>query len=354
MHHPQEDIESLRQRVALSSKFAWLVVSAVTATLFREKGEQALNDVWRTLMSAEQAIRFRDALVKLGIENDPPAVAAAKYHYFSNSIGGLTMQYVEESPRKAWIRYMPPWGSFPGISAMTVPLSTRRTILSTWHPRNGELLGCPRLRWVATKFVSEGHPYDEGYFEEVDHDLPLDQRMEIRVVQQSPEFDPAKAPKLDPQAWPEARVLKGHHNYAADYALHAIEAVRKLHGEQQAHDIVRTAMKFLAVQYSGQLARQTGFGDKTAHAAAQCTAAILRSFRNDVELSRKSETVTELRFSNFIPFEPIATEEMRAALFAYFEMATRVTSGRLTAKRSCDAKTAVETWRFEDHQRWMQ
>jgi len=92
----QEDIESLRQRVALSTQFAWLVVSAVTATLYREKGEQALNDVWRTLMSAEQAIRFRDALVKLGIENDPPAVAAAKYHYFSNSIGGLTMHYIEE------------------------------------------------------------------------------------------------------------------------------------------------------------------------------------------------------------------------------------------------------------------
>jgi len=250
-------------------------------------------------MSAEQTVRFRDALVKLGIENDPPAIAAAKYHYFSNSIGGLAMQYVEESPRKAWIRYMPPWGSFPGIAAMAVPLSTRRTSLSTWHPRNGELLGCPRLRWVATKFVSEGHPYDEGFFEEVDHDLPVDQRMEIRAVAQSPEFDPAKAPKLDSQKWPEARVLKGHHNYAADYALHAIEAIVKLHGEQSANHIVRVAMNFMAVQFSGQLAKQTGFTDKTAHAAAQCSAAILRSFKNDVELARKSATVTEVSFKTF-------------------------------------------------------
>jgi len=350
----QEDIESLRQRVALSTQFAWLVVSAVTATLYREKGEQALNDVWRTLMSAEQAIRFRDALVKLGIENDPPAVAAAKYHYFSNSIGGLTMHYVEESPRKAWIRYLPPWGSFPGISALTVPLSVRRTILSTWHPRNGELLGCPRLRWVATKFVSEGHPYDEGYFEETEHDLPLNQRMEVKVVLRSPEFDPEKAPKLDPHAWPEARVLKGHHNYAADYARHAVEAVLTLHGEEQANNIVRLAMKFLAVQFSGQLAKQTGFADRTALAAAQVSAAILRSFRNDVELSRRSDTVTELSFEGFAPFESIASEEMRAAIFAYFEMATRVTSGRFTAKRSHDTTTGIETWRFEDHQTWMQ
>ncbi|WP_374667076.1 hypothetical protein [Ramlibacter sp.] len=349
-----ESIESLRERVALSTQFGWLVVSAVTATLYREKGEQALNDVWRSLMSAEQTIRFRDALVKLGIENDPPAVAAAKYHYFSNSIGGLTMQIIEESPRKAWIRYMPPWGSFPGIAAMAVPSSVRRTILSTWHPRNGELLGCPRLRWVATKFVAEGNPYDEGYFEECDHDLAPTERMAIIPVTRSPEFDPATAPKLDPKAWPEARVLKGSHNYAADYALHSIEAVIRLFGEQTATHIVRMAMRFLAVQFTGQLARQTGCVDKTPHAVAQMTAAILRSFRNEVELARRSDAVTELSFRQFTPFMPIATEEMRAALFAFFEMATRVTSGRFTAQRTFDAGKGVEVWRFQDHQRWMQ
>ena len=354
MNAPQESIEALRERVALSTNFGWLVVSAVSATLYREKGEQALNDVWRTLMSAEQTKRFRDALVKLGIENDPPAVAAAKYHYFSNSIGGLTMHFIQESQKKAWIRYMPPWGSFPGIAAMAVPSSVRRTILSTWHPRNGELLGCPRLRWVATKFIAEGHPYDEGYFEEVDEDLPLNQRMEIRAVQQSPEFDPATAPKLDPKVWPEARWLKGSHNYAADYALHTIEAVIKHCGEQQAANIVRMAMKFLAVQYTGQFTKQTGFTEKTANAAAQNAAAILRSFKNEVELSKKSETVTELTFGNFAPFDPIATEDMRAAIFAFFEMSTRVVSGRFTATRSFDKKSGVETWRFEDHQKWMQ
>jgi hypothetical protein len=352
--HPAETIESLRERVALSTTFGWLVVSAVTAVLYREKGEAALNDVWRTLMSAEQTIRFREALAKLGIENDPPAIAAAKYHYFSNSIGGLTMHFIAESPQKAWIRYLPPWGSFPGIAAMAVPSSVRRTILSTWHPRNGELLGCPRLRWVATKFIAEGHPYDEGYFEECERELAPAERMAIQAVASSPEFDPATAPQLDPQAWPEARVLKGGHNYAADYALHAIEAVIKHFGEQTAQHIVRMAMRFLAVQYTGQLQRQTGATAKSAHAAAQLAATILRSFRNDVELSRRSDTVSELGFKSFAPFEPIATPEMRAALFAFFEMATRVISGRFTARRSVDAAGGSETWRFEDHQRWMQ
>jgi len=348
-----EDIESLRQRVALSTKFGWLVVSAVTAILYREKGEKALNDVWSTLMSAEQSVRFRDALVKLGIQNDPPAIAAAKYHYFSNSIGGLTMQFIQESPKKAWIRYMPPWGSFPGIAAMAVPSSVRRTILSTWHPRNGELIGCPRLGWVATKFVAEGHPYDEGYFEEYDHDLGPAEKMKIIPVTSSPEFDPAKAPRLDPEAWPEARILKGSHNYAADYALHAIEAVIRHFGQQTTAHIVRMAMRFLAVQYAGELAKQVGATTKSAHAAASLAAAILGSFRNPVDLTKKSDTVSELSFKSFAPFEPVATEDMRGALFAFFDMATRVISGRFTASRSFHAGSGVETWRFEDHQRWM-
>lgn len=350
----QHDIEELREQVSLATSFAWLVVSAVSTTLFREKGEHALNDVWRSLMTAEQSSRFREALVKLGIDREPPAVAAAKYHYFSNTIGGLSMHFVQESDRKAWIRYLPPWGSFPGISALAMPPSLRRTILSTWHPRNGELLDCPRLRWVATKFVSEGHPYDEGYFEEVDHDLKPAERMKVEPVAQSPEFDPATAPKLDPKAWPEARLLKGHRNYAADYVLHTLQAVVSHFGEQAAAHVVGAAMRFLAVQYMGQFARQTGQVDGTVLAAAQCAAAILRSFGNEVVFSRRSATVAELAFDDFVPFEAIATPALRAALFTFFEMGTSVISGRFTATRAYDAAAGVETWRFQDHQRWMQ
>ena len=44
---------------------------------------------------------------------------------------------------------------------------------------------------------------------------------------------------------------------------------------------------------------------------------------------------------------------MRASLFAFFVMTTRVISGRFTARRAFDRETGVETWVFEDHQRWM-
>ena len=100
--------------------------------------------------------------------------------------------------------------------------------------------------------------------------------------------------------------------------------------------------------------RQTGCVDGTVQSAAGCAAAILRSFGNDVEFSRRSATVVELAFKDFAPFDAVATPALRAALFGFFEMGTSVVSGRFTATRAFDGAAGVETWCFQDHQRWMQ
>src|SRR4029077_14247282 len=118
------------------------------------------------------------------------------------------------------------------------------------------------------------------------------ERMKIQPVASSPEFDPAKAPQLDPTQWPEARILKGSPNYAADYASHTIEMVVRHFGEQAATHLVRMAMRFLAVQYTGQLLKQVDSTERSEHAAARLAAEVLASFRNEVELVRTSETVT--------------------------------------------------------------
>jgi hypothetical protein len=348
-----ENISALRERVALSTTFCWHFVSALSAIVYREQGEQTLNDVWTTLMRAEQSSRFREALEKLGIADGPPAVVAAKYHYFSNSIGGLTMQYIEESPKKVWIRYMAPWGSFPGIAALCVPTSIRRTILSTWHPRNGELLGCPRLGWVATKFIAEGHPYDEGYFCEYDHDLHPAERMQVLHVETSPEFDPDKAPRLDPARWPEARILKGSDNYGADYALHVLEAVQRHLGVPAATQQVETAMRMLAVQFIQQYAALTKAPDRGVAGIAHLFGTILRACRNECAAEPAGADAVRLRLATWKPFQPVATERTRAALFEFVATGVRVLNGRVSAERSFDPATGAEAWTFTDRKRWL-
>ena len=345
------DLDALRHRVAMSTSFGWNLVSGFTAVVWREKGEAALNDVWRTLMSAEQRDRFVEALHKLEIADHPPAVTAARYHYFSNSIGGLNMQYIEESPKKVWIRYLPPWGTYPGISALAVPTSVRRTILSTWHPRNGELLGCPRLGWVATKFVSEGHPYDEGYFQEYEHDLRPEERYRVEHVTKTPEFIAADAPTLDPVKWPEARWLKGSANYASDYVRHAIEVMVEKFGMHTACNLVATAMRTLAIQYVGGLRDLAGAEGNSVSAIAKTYQEILRSFKNEVHLAQVDADTVTLSFDTFAPFPYPESQEMRDAIFAYFDVGTRVLNGHVRIARSFDAGT--EIWTLTDTHTWL-
>lgn len=349
---PTETLEELRARTDLANKFAWLMVSGMTAMCYREKGEQPLIETWRRLLSSEQKERFIAALDKLEIRDNPPAVTAALYHYFSNSIGGLNMQVVVESPRKAWIRYMAPWGSYPGIAALAVPHSVRRTILSTWHPRNGELLGCPRLGWVATKFVSEGHPYDEGYFYEYDHDLRPEERFRVEHVERSPEFIAAEAPKLNPETWPEARILKGGYNYSVDYVRHVIAILYELLGVNAATDVIRAAMRLLGAQFTKDLARSTGETGTDAIGVLRMFGAIFTSFRNEVTVEGDAKKAT-LNLKGFSPFADGSAPELRAAVFEFFAMAVRQQNGHLTIERAHVSASCEETWTLTDAGEWL-
>lgn len=349
---PTETLEALRTRTALANKFAWLMVSGITAMCYREKGEATLVEIWRRLLSSEQRDRFLAALDKLEIRDNPPAVTAALYHYFSNSIGGLTMHVVVESPRKAWIRYMAPWGSYPGIAALAVPLSVRRTILSTWHPRNGELLGCPRLGWVLTKSVAEGHPYDEGYFYEYDHDLRPEERFRVEHVERSPEFDPEAAPKLNPETWPEARILKGGYNYSVDYVRHVIAILYELLGVYAATNVIRAAARLLAVQFTRDLAETTGETGKDAAGVLRMFAAIFAAFRNEVSVEGDGKRAV-LRLKGFTPFTDEAAPELRAAVYEFFAMAVRQQNGHLKLERAPVSADGEEVWTLTDTGEWL-
>jgi hypothetical protein len=349
----EDDIVHLKRRVDIAGTFGWSIVSGITAMVLREKGEGGLNNVWRSLMTAEQSQRFVEALEKLGIKGDTPAVTAAKYHYFSNSIGGINMQYMEESPRKVWIRYLPPWGTYPGIAALAVPTSVRRTILSTWHPRNGDLLGCARLGWVATKFVAEGHPYDEGYFLEYDRDLKPEERFKVQHVEKTPEFDASRAPKLDPLAWPEARILKGSANYASDYVRHVIEVVVKQFGMNAACYLIESAMKLLAVQFTPVLKGMAGVEGNGAAALAQMYATIMGAFKNDPQWKRTGEGSADVTFDTFEPFPFQKTDEMRRAVFAFVDIGVRTLNGHIKLGREFDRDTGAERWTFVDTHKWL-
>ncbi|MFO0996072.1 MAG: hypothetical protein U1F33_05255 [Alphaproteobacteria bacterium] len=352
----EESLERTRQRCTLSTKLWGRSFAGLTCMTYRERGAAALHKLWFDVLCGHQVGHYHEGLRLLGIHNDPPAVAAAKYHYLTNQIGGLAMEYVEESPKKVWIRYLAPMWTYNGIALLALPGQVRRTIFSAWHPRNGKLMGCPRLGYVGTKFIMEGEPYDEGYFLEYDRDLAPEEIMRYETVQRTPEFDPAKAPKLDPKVWPEARLLKAQRNFSGGYVKTTVDMLNATYGEWVTNFLLGETMRCLAIQYVHEFQGAFGITGKDVASIAQLFAALLDACYQDFTAERIDDRRQRIVLRSFRPFDDDAPDGLRAACFQFQSMATRVLNGRIRATRRLEgvgSSKPVEIWEFEDMGRWL-
>src|SRR5271156_1592361 len=68
--------------------------------LVARRGTPAAAEFVFRVFRCQQQERFLPGLDKLGLSHLPPAVAAAQYHYLSNWIGGVSVEYMYESDRK--------------------------------------------------------------------------------------------------------------------------------------------------------------------------------------------------------------------------------------------------------------
>ena len=346
------ELEALKRRCGTATRLWGRTFSGLTAMTFREKGEAALHRVWHDVLTDHQDERYPDGLVKLGIDKDPPAVAAAKYHYFTNLIGGLSMEYAEESPRKAWVRYTAPMWTYDGISMLALPAGLRRTILGSWHPRNGEMMGCPRLGWVGTKFIMEGDPFDEGYCYEYDHALAPSERYRFEHVSSTPPHDPEKAPTLDPEEWPEARLVRARRNFSSRYVRTTVDILTRSFGESAAWYIVQQTMRGLAVQYIHELAQHVGIEGTGAREVASLFTGLLECCSQTHTREDLSPTRQRILLASFRPFDNDAPEGLRGACFHFQWMSARVLNGSLRVTRHPDGPTR-EVWEIEDAGKWL-
>ena len=139
--------------------FTGLTLTVVT----RRDTRDAAEFMFRVFRRQQQE-RFLPGLKKLGLDHLPPAVAAAQYHYLSNWIGGVHVEYMYESDRKAWIRYPPPRWAWKGTAICGIPGEVSRAMLRGWHANNGVALGDLKLGFVCTKQSVDGQDGLEGYY----------------------------------------------------------------------------------------------------------------------------------------------------------------------------------------------
>jgi hypothetical protein len=252
--------------------FTGLILTMVT----RRGTADAAEFVFRVFRGQQQE-RFLPGLEKLGLSGLPPAVAAAQYHYLSNWIGGVSVEYMYESDRKAWIRYSPPRWIWRGTAICGVPGEVSRAMLRGWHANNGVALGNLKLGFVCTKQTVDGQDGLEGYYYEYDHDLDVDQRLVFARHLEAPMFDAAKAPALPVASWPKPRLQKAYRNYAMEYVRTAAPVAVQLFGPEDAGHLLHLTGKLIGMQYFDEIARGLGASRGDALAFDQFMLALLEA-----------------------------------------------------------------------------
>ncbi len=240
----------------------------ILATIVR-CGTPVAADLVERVFARQREARFLDGLRKLGLDGLPHAVAAAQYHYLSNDVGGVAVQFMPESDRKAWVRYVPPRWIWAGTALCAVPDEITAAMLRGWHARNGESLGNPRLGFVCTKTTTAGDAALEGYYLEHDRPLAPHERLRFARDEDGPDFDPAKAPVLGSASWPPARLAKARRNYAMEYLRTALPIAVALPGDDVADRVVRLALRQVGMQHHRDAAATLGVparGDAAAFA----------------------------------------------------------------------------------------
>lgn len=252
---------------------AWFT-GIVLAAVSRRGARDAAELVFRIFRRQQQAT-FLPGLAKLGLTGLPPAVAAARYHYLSNFIGGVGVEYVEQGPAKAWIRYPPPRWVWPGATICGIPSEVNAAMLRGWHANNGVMLGRLGLGFVCTGQTVDGDPGLEGYYLEHERDLAPEDRLRFARGERMPRFDPAAAPRLPAADWPAERIAKAKRNYAMEYCRTALQEAVALLGPMEGGHLLGLAARLVGMQHFHGTAAALGVAGQgfapfmTALAAAQ-------------------------------------------------------------------------------------
>ena len=269
--------------------FTGLILTVVT-----RRGSAAAAEFVFGVFRRQQQERFLPGLEKLGLAHLPPAVAAAQYHYLSNWIGGVSVEYMYESDRKAWIRYPPPRWIWRGTAICGVPGEVSRAMLRGWHANNGVALGHPGLGFVCTKQSVDGQDGLEGYYCECDHALEIDQRLVFARHLEAPMFDPAQAPALPVASWPKPRLQKAYRNYAMEYVRTAAPVLVQLFGPEDAGYLLHLTGKLIGMQYFDEIAAGFSAGRGSAKQFAAFLRALLEA-QDDVAACEESAGAFEIR-----------------------------------------------------------
>ena len=230
--------------------------------------------------------KFLSSFTKLGLDNQPPAVACAKYHVLSNSIGGLAVEYTEESARKAWMRFRYPRWMYAGPAICGIPKEASRGFLYGWYAQNGVALQNPRIGFVCVSEDLTGQFRLCGYFKEYDHDLEPEQRLVFAPSERPPPYDPANQPAPPAQHWSAERLAKASRNYALEYVRNGLATLIETLGREAAIDLAKRAARLTGLQNQTKLLEASSLSEGGAAQGAELLSVIMRGMGDECVLEQ--------------------------------------------------------------------
>lgn len=243
-----------RIRAATHLHHAWLL--GLQLMVSSRRGPKVMGDWMFRLFRRQHLERFLPGLKKLGLADLPPAVACAGYHTLSNRIGGVEVEFIAESDRKAWVRFRYPRWIYAGPTLCGLPVEVSRGFLFGWYAQNGVSLGNPRLGFVCVSEDMTGEFGLCGYFMEYDHALTEEERLRFAPGELPPPFDPAAQPGL--KGWSRARLEKARRNYVLDFIRSGLAELRVTLGSRDAGQLASHAAQLTGLQYYREICEILG------------------------------------------------------------------------------------------------
>ena len=222
------------------------------------KSPDVIEEWMFRLFRRQHLEKFLSSFEKLGLSREPDAVACAKYHVLSNSIGGVGVEYMEESSKKAWVRFRYPRWMYDGPTLCGVPKEVGRGFMRGWYAHNGVSLKNPRLGYVCVSEDLTGEFGFCGYFKEYDHDLSDEERLQFGKGELPPPFDPDNQPEPPTENWTEERLVKANRNYAMEYIRNGLSELCGVIGPDETRELGGRAARLIGLQYFPKLASILG------------------------------------------------------------------------------------------------
>ena len=278
----------------LGGSLGFSVDNALTLAVIAQDGHAAAEDIQFNVLRSHQKHLFLDGLKKLGLDketSDP--VRCAKFHVYSNHLGGLRVRY-GEGDGKAWVVYDTPYWMdspwAPGISPVAIRPELLYKTMAAWHANNGVMLDNPRLVYVQTQLVTWGDACDAGYFVEADHDVAPSERMQHRPEEGLPADLKLEAPVLDESVWPIERQAKAWRNFSVAYVGGRMYWVQQAFGEERAAQLFEYCMRIVMLQNREAIKKIFAIeGKASPHRAAALFTAWHEAWGDVVETTNNSD-----------------------------------------------------------------